>query len=59
MKFTPQLDEKGNYFWLVELQHAGRLLMAEGNTMNEALENGLKIVEDIAIQAARRKFPAF
>lgn len=58
MKFTPQLDDEGNYFWMVELRHAGRLMMAEGHTMKEALENGLKLVEELAIQAARRKFPA-
>lgn len=58
MKFTPQLDDQGNYFWLVEMRCRQRLLMAEGYTLKEAIENGLKLVEEMAIQAARRKFPA-
>ena len=58
MKFTPQLDAQGNCFWLVEMRCHQRLLMAEGYTLKEAIENGLKLVEEMAIQAARRKFPA-
>ncbi|MBB1487092.1 hypothetical protein [Oceanospirillum sediminis] len=58
MKFTPQLDQQGNYFWLVELRCYQRLLMAEGNTLKEAIENSMKLVEEMGIQAARRKFPA-
>lgn len=55
MKFTPQLDNNGQWYWQVEMRTNGRLMLAEGRTFKEALENSLELIEDLAVQAAQKK----
>ena len=58
MKFTQLLDASYKPYWLAETQTNGRLLLAEGDTEDEALNNGIELMLDIAKWSARRKFAA-
>lgn len=44
MTFTPQLDETGQWYWQAEIHLKDRLILAEGNTFSEALNNAIDLV---------------
>lgn len=46
MKFTPLLDANGRVYWLVEIRVKGRILLAEGNTFSEAVNNAVDLLCD-------------